>query len=95
MGRNGRGRPKGHVAANDNGANEARVRSAVLTIARLLGRQIAPEQFERQVSANDNTPVKETDRCDDRIRVALYARYSPELPRYRARALGPAHHPRG
>ena len=48
------------VAANDDGAAEARVRSAVLTIARLLGRQIAREQFERQASANDNTPVKET-----------------------------------
>ncbi len=60
MGRNGSGRRTDHVAANDNGAAEARVRSAVLTIARLLGRQIAREQFERQASANDNTPVKET-----------------------------------
>ncbi len=60
MGRNGSGRSRDRVGANDNGAAEARVRSAVLTIARLLGRQIAREQFERQVSANDNTPVKET-----------------------------------
>ena len=59
MGRNGSGRSTDRVAANDNGAAEARVRSAVLTIARLLGRQIAREQFERQVSANDNTPVEE------------------------------------
>ena len=72
MGRNGRGRSKDHVAANDNGANEVRVRSSVLTISRLLERQIAREQFERQVSANDNTPVRETDWCDDMIRAALY-----------------------
>ena len=60
MGRNGNGRSRDGVAANDNGAAEARVRSAVLTIARLLGRQIAREQFEWQASANDNAPVKET-----------------------------------
>ena len=60
MGRNGSSRSKDRVAANDNGAAEARVRSAVLTIARLLGRQIAREQFERQASANDNAPVRET-----------------------------------
>ena len=60
MGRNGNGRSTDRLAANDNGAAEARVRSAVLTIARLLGRQIAREQFERQASANDNVPVQET-----------------------------------
>ena len=60
MGRNGRGRSTDRVAANDNGAAEARVRSAVLTIARLLGRQIAREQFQRLETANDNTPVRET-----------------------------------
>ena len=60
MGRNGSGRRRDRVAANDNGAAEARVRSAVLTIARLLGRQIAREQFERQASANDNAPVRKT-----------------------------------
>ena len=58
MGRNGSGRSRDRVAAN--GAAEARVRSAVLTIACLLGRQIAREQFERQASANENSPVKET-----------------------------------
>ena len=57
MGRNGSGRSKDRVATSDNGAAEARVRSAVLTIARLLGRQIAREQFERQASANDNAPA--------------------------------------
>ena len=55
MGTNGSGRRTGRVA--DNGAAEARVRSAVLTIARLLGRQIAREQFERQSAANDNAPT--------------------------------------
>ena len=60
MGRNGSGRSRDRVAANDNGAYEARIQSAVLTIARLLGCQIPREQFERQASANDNTPVKET-----------------------------------
>ena len=66
MGTNGSGRSGDRVAANDNGAAEARVRSAVLTIARLLGRQIAREQFERQASANDNTPVKETGNRQER-----------------------------
>ena len=54
------GQPGGGIAANDNGAAEARVRSAVLTIARLLGRQIAREQFQRLETANDDTPVRET-----------------------------------
>ena len=57
MGTNGSGRRTDRVGANDNGAAEARVRSTVLTIARLLGRQIAREQFERQASANDNAPA--------------------------------------
>ena len=57
MGRNGRERSTDHVAANDNAAAEARVRSAVLTIARLLGRQIAREQFERLASASCSTHV--------------------------------------
>ena len=47
-------RPEAGVAANDNGTAEARVQSAVLTIARLLGRQIAREQFTQLHAANDN-----------------------------------------
>ena len=47
-------------AANDNGSAEAGVRSAVLTLARLLGRQIAREQFGRPDRANNNLPVPET-----------------------------------
>ena len=45
------------VAANDNGSAEARVQSAVLTLARLLGRQIAREQFAQLHAANDNRPA--------------------------------------
>ena len=40
-------------AANDDGTAESRVESAVLTIARLIGRQIAREAFER---AKQNPP---------------------------------------
>jgi len=48
------------AAANDNGSAEARVQSAVLTLARLLGRQIAREQFSGLHAANDNQPTEET-----------------------------------
>jgi hypothetical protein len=43
-------------AANDNGNGGPRPRidAAVLRIARLIGRQIAREEFERQTAANDN-----------------------------------------
>ncbi len=43
-------------AANDNGGPEARIEAAVLTIARLLGRQVAREMFERACAVNDDTP---------------------------------------
>jgi len=45
-------------AANDNGNAEARPRidAAVLRIARLIGRQMAREEFERLSAANDNRP---------------------------------------
>ena len=51
-------------AANDNGNGDARARidAAVLTIARLIGRQIAREAFERLKAANDNTAPE---RCED------------------------------
>ncbi len=48
------------AVANDNGGAEARVHSAVLTLARLLGRQIAREQFVELQAANDNPPAGET-----------------------------------
>ncbi len=49
------------VAANDNGAAGTRLEAAVLRIARLLGRQIAREEFERRCAANDNRPASEAD----------------------------------
>jgi len=53
-------RPADGVAANPGGRAEARVQSAVLTLARLLGRQIAREQFWQPQAANDNRPPEET-----------------------------------
>ena len=47
------------VAANDNGEAEARVDTAVLTLARLIGRRIAREEFDRIEAANDNAPANE------------------------------------
>lgn len=49
-------------AANDNSNGDARVRidAAVLTIARLIGRQMAREAFERLKAANDNRPALDT-----------------------------------
>jgi len=52
------------VAANDNpgskagtgGGPEARIDAAVMRFARLLGRQIAREQFRQSQAANDNAP---------------------------------------
>ena len=43
-------------AANDNGdgGKAARIDEAVLRIARLIGRQMAREQFEHPSPANDN-----------------------------------------
>jgi hypothetical protein len=51
-------------AANDNGNEDAQVRidAAVLTITRMIGRQMAREAFERLKAANDNEPPK---RCED------------------------------
>ena len=51
-------------AANDNGNGDAQVRigAAVRTIARLIGRQMAREAFERLEAANDNEPPE---RCED------------------------------
>ncbi len=45
-------------AANGNGNGETRPRidAAVLRIARLIGRQMAREEFERLNAANDNRP---------------------------------------
>ena len=45
-------------AANDkaDGMKTARIDEAVLRIARLIGRQMAREQFKRASPANDNRP---------------------------------------
>ncbi len=70
MQRDGNGReraPLHGTAANDNpgskagtgGGPEARTDDAVMRLARLLGRQIAREQFARPEAANDNAPEKE------------------------------------
>ncbi|MCY4002161.1 MAG: hypothetical protein OXF33_00405 [Rhodospirillales bacterium] len=59
MRRDGNGRERegvSRVAANDNGGPEARIDDAVMRLARLLGRQIAREQFARPEAANDNAP---------------------------------------
>ena len=49
--------PPAVMAANDNAATTGvRVERAVLTLARLLGRQMAREAFERLTAANDNRP---------------------------------------
>ena len=57
---NGEDGPRlGGAAANDNGGPEARIEAAVMRIARLLGRQIAHEEFARIGAANDNAPASE------------------------------------
>ena len=55
------------VAANDNpgsgsgagGGAEARIDTAVVTLARLIGRRIAREELDRLDAANDNMPAKD------------------------------------
>ena len=47
------------VAANDNGEAEARVDTAVVTLARLIGRRIAREELAKFDAANDNAPEKD------------------------------------
>ena len=63
MRRDGNGREREgvpRVAANDNtglqDGPEARIDAAVMRLARLLGRQIAREQFARPEATNDNAP---------------------------------------
>jgi hypothetical protein len=41
---------------NGNGETRPRIDAAVLRIARLIGRQMAREEFERLNAANDNRP---------------------------------------
>ena len=59
MRRDGNGRECGRAhdaVANDNGGPQARIEDAVMRLARLLGCQIAREQFEATRAANDNAP---------------------------------------
>ena len=46
-------------AANDDSTADSRVESAVLTLARIIGRQIAREAFEPARAVNDNAPASE------------------------------------
>ena len=45
------------TAANDSGAAETRLDAAALTLARLIGRQMARETFKRLNATNDNSPT--------------------------------------
>lgn len=64
--------PDGIAPANDNESQNGdadiasweRVDGVVLSIARLIGRRIAREQFEALYAANDNRPVA-ADRSGD------------------------------
>ena len=47
------------MAANDNGGAEAQIDTAVMTLARIIGRRIAREELDRLDAANDNTPAKD------------------------------------
>jgi len=46
--------PDALTVANDNTAAGARIDRATLILARLLGRQMARDAFERLTAANDN-----------------------------------------
>ncbi|MCY6379386.1 hypothetical protein [Hoeflea prorocentri] len=48
-------------AANDNGDAATRCNATVLTLARLIGRQIAREAFEQPSPDNDNRPAPRAD----------------------------------
>ncbi|TWA58590.1 hypothetical protein FBZ82_1334 [Azospirillum brasilense] len=48
--------PDALTAANDNAAAGARIDRAAVILARLLGRQMARDAFERLKAANDNRP---------------------------------------
>ena len=54
--------PGDGAAANDSGTAATRLNAAVLTLARLIGRQMARETFEQLSAANDN---RRTPKADD------------------------------
>lgn len=45
-------------AANDNDETDVRINATVMTLARLLGRRIAQEEYTRLRAANDNRPIR-------------------------------------
>ena len=53
------GQSNNGITADDIAESEAQVRSAVVTIARLLGRQIAREHFGRLEAVSDDAPAGE------------------------------------
>ena len=56
----GSGTPRlGRGQAGTGSGAEARIDAAVMTLARLLGRRIAREEFDRLDAANDNAPAGE------------------------------------
>ena len=87
------------VAANDNpgsgagtgGGAAARVDTAVVTLARLIGRRIAREEYERPDATNDNEPAKdaggrwETGRHDPALRALRPLLVRPAAGRLRSR----------
>ena len=46
------------VAAYDNCGAETRIDTAVMTLARMIGRRIVREELDRLDAANDNAPGK-------------------------------------
>lgn len=49
-------RPTPPSPANDNGGARARIEGVVVTLARLVGRQLARDHFGRRDGVNDNRP---------------------------------------
>ena len=74
------------VAANDNpgsgsgagGGEEARIDSAVMTLARLIDRRIAYEELDRLDVANANAPARDRRSEIMILRCALYTCYSTD-----------------
>lgn len=59
MRESGNGRSNDGITARDIAESEARVQSDVVTIARLLGREIARKHFERLEAVDDDAPAGE------------------------------------
>lgn len=74
-----------HPATEPDSETERRLDEVVLRVARLLGRQMARDAFERLETANDNRARPRVSGTDHGViamtRVALYARYSSDNQR--------------